>query len=42
MGITRNKGNGDDEILAKPFKILEDDPVKMLQSIYQQIWKTQQ
>ena len=37
-----NKGNRGDGILAKPFKILEDDPVKMLQLICQEIWKTQQ
>ena len=31
-----------DGILAKLFKILKDDAVKVLHSIYQQIWKTQQ
>ena len=34
-----NKARGDDEIPAKLFKILKDDDVKMLHSIWQQIWK---
>ena len=34
-----NKASGDDEIPAKLFKILKDDDVKMLHSIWQQIWK---
>ena len=40
--ITRNKVSGGDEIPAELFKILKDDAVKVLHSIYQQIWKTQQ
>ena len=37
-----NKANGDDGIPAELFQILEDDAVKVLHSICQQIWKTQQ
>ena len=37
-----NKTNGGDEIPAELFQILKDDAVKVLQSICQQIWKTQQ
>ena len=40
--ITMNKANGDDGIPIDLFQILKDDTVKMLHSIYQQIWKTQQ
>ena len=40
--ITTNKASGGDGIPAKLFKILEDDGVKVLHSICQQIWKTQQ
>ena len=40
--ITMNKASGGDEILAELFKILKDDAVKVLHSICQQIWKTQQ
>ena len=40
--ITMNKTNGGDGILVKLFQILKDDAVKMLHSICQQIWKTQQ
>ena len=40
--ITTNKVSGDDGILAKLLQILKDDAVKMLHSICQQIWKTQQ
>ena len=40
--ITRNKENGGDGISAKLFQILKDDSVKVLHSICQQIWKTQQ
>ena len=36
--ITTNKANGDDRLLAEPFKTL-DDAVKVLHSICQQIWK---
>ena len=39
--ITTNKASGGDGIPAKLFKILEDDGVKVLHSICQQIWKTQ-
>ena len=38
--ITTNKANGGDGI--ELFQILKDDAVKVLQSICQQIWKTQQ
>ena len=37
-----NKASGSDRIPAELFKILKDDAVKVLHSIYQQIWKTQQ
>ena len=37
-----NKASGGDEILAELFQILKDDAVKVLHSIHQQIWKTQQ
>ena len=40
--ITRNKVSGGDGIPVKLFQILKDDAVKVLHSIYQQIWKTQQ
>ena len=40
--ITTNKANGGDGIPAELFKILRDDAVKVLHSIFQQIWKTQQ
>ena len=40
--ITRNKASGGDGISAELFQILKDDAVKVLHSIYQQIWKTQQ
>ena len=40
--ITRNKTSGGDGISAKQFQILKDDAVKVLHSICQQIWKTQQ
>ena len=40
--ITMNKASGDDEIPVELFQVLKDDAVKMLQSICQQIWKTQQ
>ena len=39
--ITTNKASGGNEILAELFKILKDDIVKVLYSIYQQIWKPQ-
>ena len=40
--ITTNKASGGDRIPVELFQILEDDAVKVLQSICQQIWKTQQ
>ena len=40
--ITTNKASGDDRIPVEPFQILKDDAVKVLHSICQQIWKTQQ
>ena len=42
QSITMNKASGGDGIPAKQFQILEDDAVKVLHSICQQIWKTQQ
>ena len=39
--ITTNKASGGDEIPVELFQILKDDAVKVLHSIYQQIWKTQ-
>ena len=39
--ITTNKANGGDRIPAELFIILNDDSVKVLHSIYQQIWETQ-
>ena len=40
--ITTNKASEGDGIPAKLFQILRDDAVKVLHSICQQIWKTQQ
>ena len=40
--ITMSKASGDDGIPVKLFQILKDDAVKVLHSICQQIWKTQQ
>ena len=40
--ITKNKAGGDDGIPVELFQILKDDAVKVLCSICQQIWKTQQ
>ena len=40
--ITTNKASGGDGIPAELFQILKDDAVKVLLSICQQIWKTQQ
>ena len=37
-----NKDSGGDGIPGELFKILKDDAVNVLYSIYQQIWKTQQ
>ena len=38
---TMNKASGGDGIPVELFRILEDDAVKVLHSIRQQIWKTQ-
>ena len=40
--FTTNKASGGDGILVELFQILKDDAVKVLHSICQQIWKTQQ
>ena len=40
--ITTNKPRGGDGIPVELFQILKDGAVKVLHSIYQQIWKTQQ
>ena len=40
--VTTNKASGDDGIPVELFQILKDDAVKVLHSICQQIWKTQQ
>ena len=40
--ITTNKASGGDEIPAELFQVLNDDAVKVLHSICQQIWKIQQ
>ena len=40
--ITMNKASGCDGIPVELFQILKDDAVKVLHSICQQIWKTQQ
>ena len=40
--MTTNKASGDDGIPVELFQILQDDAVKVLRSICQQIWKTQQ
>ena len=40
--ISTNKASGDDGIPAELFQILEDDAVKVLHALFQQIWKTQQ
>ena len=40
--ITTNKASGGDTIPVELFHILKDDAVKVLHSICQQIWKTQQ
>ena len=39
---SRNKGSGGDGIPVVLFQVLKDDAVKVLHSICQQIWKTQQ
>ena len=40
--ITKNKASVGDGISAKLFQILNDDAIKVLHSICQQVWKTQQ
>ena len=40
--ITTNKASGGDGIPIELFQILKDDAVKVLYSICQQVWKTQQ
>ena len=40
--ITTNKASGGDGIPVELFQILKDDAVKVLHSICQEIWKTQQ
>ena len=45
MGLRKhhyNKASGGDGIAVELFQILKDDVVKVLSSIRQQIWKTQQ
>ena len=45
MGLRKhqtNKASGGDGIPVELFQILKDDAVKVLHSIFQQIWKTQQ
>ena len=41
-GITTNKASGGDGIPAELFQILNYDAVKVMHSVCQQIWKTQQ
>ena len=40
--ITTNKGSGGNGIPVELFQILQDNAVKVLHSICQQVWKTQQ
>ena len=40
--ITKNKASRSDGILVELFQILKNDAVKVLHSVCQQIWKTQQ
>ena len=42
LSITMNKASGSDGIPVKLFQILKDNAVKVLHSICQQVWKTQQ
>ena len=39
--ITMNKASGGDGIPVELFPVLKDDAVKVLHSVYQQIWKIQ-
>ena len=41
-GITKNKTSGDNVIPVGLFQILKDDSIKVLHSLCQHIWKTQQ
>ena len=41
-GMTMNKGSGSDRIPAELFQITEDDAMKVLHSVCQQIWKIKQ
>ena len=40
--ISKNKASGGDGIPAELFQILKDNAMKVLHSIFQKIWKTQQ
>ena len=40
--ITTSTASGGDGIPVELFQILKDDAVKVLRSVYQQVWKTQQ
>ena len=40
--VTTTKASGGERISAEVFKILKDDAVKVLHSVCQKIWKTQQ
>ena len=42
LGITTNRASAGDGIPIELFQILKDDAVKVLHSVKQQIWKTQQ
>ena len=42
LGSIMTKASGDEAIPAELFQILKDDTAKVLHSICQQIWKTQQ
>ena len=42
LGSITKKASGGDGIPAELFQVLKDDAVKVLHSIFQQIWKTQQ
>ena len=42
QSITMNKASGGNEIPVELFQLLKDDAVKVLHSICQQIWKSQQ
>ena len=42
LSITMNKASGGDGIPVELFQTLKDDAVKVLYSICQRVWKTQQ